>query len=214
MDPRLILVILAMGALGVGVLALLRSGAYRRPDESGPLPHHLWVAPAVPVAGALVALALADHPWPVLLPYLALVPIGVALAAIDADVHRLPNALTLPLVPIELTLLAGASAATGDWGSLRRAGLAALLIGGAFLLLAFVLHGRSIGMGDAKLVISLAAALGWLSWGHVLAGLWLGFVLGGVVALGLLLTRRASRGTHLAFGPYLVSGALLALLVG
>lgn len=143
--------------------------------------------------------------------YLALVPVGLTLAAIDADVHRLPNALTLPLIPVELVLLAGASAATGDWDALRRSGLAALLVGGGFLVLAFVLYGRSIGMGDAKLVVSLAAALGWLSWWHVLLGLWIGFVIGGVVALALLLAKRVTKGTHLAFGPSLVAGALLAV---
>ncbi len=208
------LVAVVTGALGIGVLVALRRGAYRRPDETGPLPRHLWVVAVAPFAGVLVARALADHPWPALLPYLVLVPAGLALAAIDADVHRLPNAITLPLVPVELALLAGASAATGDWTSLRRAGLAALLVGGGFLLLALVLYGRSVGMGDAKLIVSLAAVLGWLSWGHVLLGLWLGFVLGGVVALGLLLARRAGRGTHLAFGPYLVVGTLVALLLG
>ncbi|WP_338748064.1 A24 family peptidase [Janibacter alittae] len=213
MDPRTILVVLVMGALGIGVLLGLRGGAYRRSDETAPLPGHWWVVPLAPFAGVLVDHALADRPWPVLLPYLALVPAGIALAAIDADVHRLPNAITLPLVPIEFVLLTGASATTGDWDSLRRAGLAAVLVGGGVLLLALVLFGRSIGMGDAKLVVSLAAALGWLSWAHVLAGLWLGFALGGAVALALLLTRRASRGTHLAFGPYLVSGALLAVLL-
>lgn len=208
------LLALALLLAGMVVLAWLRTGRYRRPDESGPLPRHLWVVPVAPFAGVLVGLALADRPWPVLLPYLALVPAGLALAAIDADVHRLPNAITLPLIPVELVLLAGASAATGDWTSLRRAGLAALVVGGVFITLAFVVHGRSIGMGDAKLIVSLAAALGWLSWAHVLTGLWLGFVLGGMVALGLLLTRRANRGTHLAFCPYLVIGALLALLIG
>lgn len=214
MDSRLVLVAVVTGALGIGVLIRLRSGSYRRPDEAGPLPRHLWVVPVAPFAGVLVAGALADHPWPVLLPYLLLVPAALALAAIDADVHRLPNAITLPLVPIELALLAGASAATGDWASFRRACLAALVVGGGALLLALLLYGRSVGVGDAKLVISLAAVLGWLSWGHVLVGLWLGFVLGGVVALGLLLARRAGRGAHLAFGPYLVAGALLALLLG
>lgn len=204
----------ALLAVGAALCAWLRTGRYRREDEGGPLPHHLWVVPVAPVVGVLVTLALDDRPWPVLLPYLVLVPAGLALAAIDADVHRLPNALTLPLVPVELVLLAGASAATGDWHSLRRAAVAAALVGGAFVLLALVLYGRSIGMGDAKLVVSLSAVLGWLSWGHVLAGLWLGFVLGGVVALGLLLTRRAGRGTHLAFGPYLVCGTLLAVLLG
>jgi len=210
-DTRMIVVVVAMAALGCGVVAWLRTGTYRRADEGGPLPAHWWVAPAAPVVGLLVARSLGEHPWPVLLPYLALVPAGLALAAIDADVHRLPNAITLPLVPVELVLLAGASAGTGNWDLLRRAGLAALLVGGAFLALAFLLFGRSIGMGDAKLVVPLSAALGWLSWGHVLVGLWLGFVIGGLVALGLLLTGRATKGTHLAFGPYLVAGTLLAV---
>lgn len=211
MDSRTILVILVMGALGIGVLLGLRRGTYRRADETGPLPDHWWVVPLAPFAGVLVDQALADRPWPVLLPYLALVPAGLALAAIDADVHRLPNAITLPLVPIELVLLAGASAAIGDWDALRRAGLAALIVGGGFLALAFILYGRSIGMGDAKLLVSLAPALGWLSWTHVLMGLWLGFVIGGLAALALLVTRRATKGTQLAFGPYLVAGALIML---
>lgn len=211
MDTEAIIVIIAMTVLGCAVVAYLRTGAYRRPDEGGPVPGHWWVAPAAPVVGVLLARSLSDQPWPVLLPYLALVPAGLALAAIDADVHRLPNAITLPLVPVELVLLVGASGATGDWAALRRAGLAALVVGGGFLVLAFVLYGRSIGMGDAKLMVSLAPALGWLSWGHVLVGLWVGFVIGGLVALALLLARRATKGTQLAFGPYLVAGALLAV---
>lgn len=211
MDTEAIIVIIAMTALGCAVVAYLRRGAYRRPDEGGPVPGHWWVVPAAPVAGVLLARSLSEQPWPVLLPYLALVPAGLALAAIDADVHRLPNAITLPLVPVELVLLVGASGATGDWAALRRAGLAALVVGGGFLVLAFVLYGRSIGMGDAKLMVSLAPALGWLSWGHVLVGLWVGFVIGGLVALALLLARRATKGTQLAFGPYLVAGALLAV---
>lgn len=214
MDIEAIIVILAMATLGAVVAGWLRTGRYRRPDEQAPLPRHLWVVPAAPLLGVALAHALADRPWPVLLPPLALAGAGLALAAIDADVHRLPNALTLPLIPVQLLLLAGASAATGDGAALRRAALAALLVGGSVLVLAFLLFGRSIGMGDAKLMVSIAAVLGWLSWTHLILGIWLGFVLGGLVALALVLTGRASRGTHLAFGPYLVAGALLAVLLG
>ncbi len=206
-----IIVAAVLLALGVALWSWLRTGRYRRAHERGPLPGHLWVVPALPVAGVVVSLALADHPWPVLLPYLALIPSGLALAAVDADVHRLPNALTLPLVPVVLLLLAGASAATGDRAALGRAGLATVLVGGGFVALALLFYGRSIGMGDAKLTLSVAPALAWLSWGHLAVGIWLGFVLGGLAALVLLLTRRATKGTHLAFGPWLVGGALLAV---
>ncbi len=208
---QLILLAALLLAVALAVCRRLRTGRYRRPEETGPLPRHVWVVPAIPFVGVLVALALEDRPWPVVLPYLVLVPAAAALAAVDADVHRLPNALTLPLVPVELALLALASWATGDAAALRRAVVAAVLVGGGFVLLALLLHGRSIGMGDAKLMLSLAPALAWLGWPQLVVGIWLGFVLGGLAALWLLLARRASGSTHLAFGPWLVGGALLAV---
>ena len=45
------------------------------------------------------------------------------------------------------------------------------------------------------------------------AGAYLAFVVAGVVLLVLLLTRRVRRHTSVAFGPYLVAGALLAALL-
>lgn len=44
------LVAVVTGALGIGVLIRLRSGSYRRPDETGPLPRHLWVVPVAPLS--------------------------------------------------------------------------------------------------------------------------------------------------------------------
>lgn len=206
----------ALVALVCGVVGYLwlRTGAYRREDEGGPLPRHLWVVPAAPVVGWAIARGLTDLPWPVLLAPLSLALAGLVLAAVDADVHRLPNAITLPLLPVQAVLLTLASAAAGEWEALQRAGLAALLVGGGTLVVAFVLFGRSIGMGDAKLMLSIAPTLGWLGWTHLVVGVWVGFVIGGLVALSLLLARRADRGTHLAFGPYLVAGAVLAVALG
>lgn len=206
-----------MAVAGLGVCLWLRTGAYRREDEDGPLPSHLWVVPAVPLVAGVVIHQLTGsfaQDWLVVsLPWLLLVLAGAALAAVDADVHRLPNALTLPLVPAQLVLVGVASAVLDAPDSFRRSLVAAALVGGAFLVLAFVLFGRSIGMGDAKLMVSLALVLGWFGWGTLLTGVYLGFLLGGVAAVLLLVTRRASRGTHLAFGPYLVAGALVAALL-
>lgn len=211
MDSRTLLTIALAAACGVGGWLWLRTGSYRRADEGGTLPPHLWVVVLAPVVGFVVERSLADRPWPVLLPPLALAMAGLVLAAIDADVHRLPNAITLPLIPVQALLLLLASAVTGDWPALQRAVIAAVLVGGGTVLLAFALFGRSIGMGDAKLLVSIAPTLAWLSWTHLVIGVWLGFVIGGLAAAALLLTRRASRGTQLAFGPYLVAGAILAI---
>ena len=211
MDPRTPLVVLAALACGLVGWRWLRAGTYRRPGEGGPLPRHLWVPALAPFVGLAVERSLTDRPWPVLLAPLTLGLVGLVLAAVDADVHRLPNALTVPLVPVAAVLLTGASAATGDWGALARATVAAVLVGGVAILLAFFLHGRSIGMGDATLLVSIAPTLAWLGWAQLVVGIWLGFVLGGIVALALLLARRATRSTQLAFGPWLVAGAVLAI---
>ncbi len=213
-DARTLIVALLALVGGVVGYLWLRTGTYRREDEGGPLPRHLWVLPVAPSVGWTIARGLSDLPWPVLAAPLSLALAGLVLAAVDADVHRLPNAITLPLVPVQAVLLTFASAATGEWEALQRAGLAALLVGGGTLALAFLLFGRSIGMGDAKLMVSIAPTLAWLGWTHLVVGVWAGFVIGGLAALALLLARRADRGTHLAFGPYLVAGAVIAVALG
>ena len=201
----------ALLLIGVGITLWLRTGRYRRPDEGGPLPRHLWVVPVAPFVAVWVTRALAESPWPAALAHLVLAGAGRALAAIDADVHRLPNAITLPLVPVVLALLTVASATGGEWSSLRQAVLATVLLGGGALLAALLLPGRAIGMGDAKLLLSLTPALAWLSWSHLVVGLWLGVVIAGLQALVLVLLRRATRRSRVAAGPALVAGALLAL---
>lgn len=204
-------VTVSMCAAGIGTVTWLRAGAYRRPGEIRPLPGHLWVAAVVPAAGVLVALALADQPWPVLLPYLLLVPTGAALAAIDADVERLPNMITLPLIPIQLGLLLAATIVTDAWPSMLRALLALAMIGSLSLMAVLL---RGFGLGDFKLMLTLAPCLGWLGWDQLLIGLSAGFTLGALWAMGLVVTKRASRRSYMAFGPFLVAGTLLTLAIG
>jgi leader peptidase (prepilin peptidase) / N-methyltransferase len=54
--------------------------------------------------------------------------------------------------------------------------------------------------------------LGWLGWGPVIVSVLAAFVMGGVIALILLLVGRASRSSHIAFGPSMILGAWLALM--
>jgi leader peptidase (prepilin peptidase)/N-methyltransferase len=71
-----------------------------------------------------------------------------------------------------------------------------------------------MGMGDVKLAVLLGLSLGWLSLGHVLLGLFLGFLLGSLVGVGLVATGVRSRKDHLPFAPFLAAGAVIAVLVG
>ena len=60
----------------------------------------------------------------------------------------------------------------------------------------FVLHmisPRSMGFGDVKLAFVLGLSLGWLGWGEVLLGLFLGFLYGAVIGIVLIATRVRQR---------------------
>ncbi|MFF4531590.1 prepilin peptidase [Streptomyces sp. NPDC001407] len=168
--------------------------------------HRLRPTPAVPelLAGtAFAAIAAtgvtgftaAAHYW--------LAACGVALVLIDIAVQRLPNILTLPACAGTILLLAGAWL-TGENGSLPRALTAAAALGVAYLVLALA----GMGMGDAKLAPAAGALLGWHSWPAVLTGTFTGFLLGAVAAITLAVTGKAHRKQQIAFGPFLLTGAL------
>ena len=155
------------------------------------------------VAGAIGAEAqLAAYLW--------LAGVGVTLAVIDIETLRLPDRLTLPSYPVGLVLLA----IPADWSALGRAVLAAAITGGAAFLLALLAPGGGLGLGDVKLLGLLGLFLGWLGWGVLVVGVALGFALGAVAAASMLASRRAGLRDHLAFGPWLIAGALVAVVAG
>ncbi|MEU2516104.1 prepilin peptidase [Streptomyces syringium] len=128
---------------------------------------------------------------------------GVALVLIDAAVHRLPDILTLPASAGTLLLLTGAWLC-GEPGGLVRALTAAAALGAAYLVLAFA----GMGMGDVKLAPAVGALLGWHSWRAVALGTFAGFLLGAVFAVALLAAGRVSRKQQVAYGPFILLGAL------
>jgi leader peptidase (prepilin peptidase)/N-methyltransferase len=137
--------------------------------------------------------------------------LGVALAAIDIAVQRLPDRLTLPAYPILITLLASAAIVDHDVGSLLRALLGGLALAAGFLLLALLRPGQ-LGAGDIKLAGIAGIVLGWLGWPTLITGAALGFVLSAIVGVALLAARRVTLHSAICFGPFLLGGALLAML--
>jgi leader peptidase (prepilin peptidase)/N-methyltransferase len=137
--------------------------------------------------------------------------LGVALAAIDIAVKRLPDRLTLPLYPGLIALFGLAAVINGHPAALFRALLGGVVLGGGYLVLALVSRGQ-LGGGDVKLAGGLGIALGWLGWPTVFTGAALGFVLMGVVSLVLLAARRVTLEHDISFGPFMLTGALVAIL--
>lgn len=150
---------------------------------------------------------------PVLPAYLYLAAVGLALALIDLDCKRLPDVLTLPSYPVAVVLLGGAALLGSDSGSFVRA----LLGGAALYALYFALcfaYPAGMGFGDVKLSGVLGLYLGWIGWGAWAVGLFLGFLYGGLFGIALIALRRGGRKTAVPYGPFMLAGALTAILVG
>ena len=148
-----------------------------------------------------------------LVAFLYLMAISVALALIDLDTHRLPNAIVYPSAVVLLVLFAVASALTGDWGALARGLLGAVLLGGGYLALAVAVPG-GMGLGDVKLAVVLGLVLAYLGWGPLAVGAFGAFVVGGTVAISLIILRRARWRGGLPFGPSMLVGAWVGILLG
>jgi leader peptidase (prepilin peptidase)/N-methyltransferase len=162
--------------------------------------------------GALFAVMAARFGASLELPaYLYLAAVGMALALIDLDVKRLPDVLTLPSYAVGAVLLGIAS--LDDPGQLLRAGLGALAMFGVYFALCLA-YPAGMGFGDVKLSGVLGLYTAWLSWGAWAACLLLGFFLGGAFGIGLVLLRKGGRKTAVPYGPFMLLGALLAILWG
>jgi leader peptidase (prepilin peptidase) / N-methyltransferase len=210
--------LLALVGAGVGawLTTVLADASYRRPEERDQrLPAHpWWLVIAVAVAWASLTFRVGGlAQWSLLPAYLYLGAVGAALTHIDIDVHRLPDLIVLPSYPIVFVLLLVPTVVTGQWGALARGVLAGLALFVGYLVLALVSPGGGgLGLGDVKLAGVLGLLLGWLGWGPAIVSVLAAFVIGGVIALILLLMGRASRSSHVAFGPSMILGAWVALM--
>ncbi|MBO0908080.1 MULTISPECIES: prepilin peptidase [Arthrobacter] len=138
------------------------------------------------------------------------VVLAVRLAAVDAATHRLPNRIVLPAYPVSAVLLGAAALAAGEASRIPGMVLAGAVLWSAYFLLRFA-SPSGLGFGDVKLAGVLGLWLGFFSWGHVLAGTFAAFLLGGLWGMWLILSKRGTAKTSIAFGPFMLAGAALAM---
>ena len=131
---------------------------------------------------------------------------------IDFVTHRLPRGVTFRAAIVGGPLLALAAINHDDNGRTGVMFTSFIVTLVLFAALAAVSKG-GIGGGDVRLAPVLAMFLGWLGASHVYIGLGSGFIFGGVVATGMLVTHRGSTSTRIAFGPFLCIGAVIAVFV-
>jgi leader peptidase (prepilin peptidase)/N-methyltransferase len=111
-----------------------------------------------------------------------------------------------------IVLLAVAALAGHDLAALGHALLGGLVMAAGYLLLGLARPGQ-LGGGDIKLAGLAGLMLGWLGWYTLLLGAALGFVLAAVASLALLAARRVTLRSAISFGPYLLAGTLVAILL-
>lgn len=171
--------------------------------------------PLVEAATAVLFVAVAArvidlHLSAALPAYLYFAAAGIALALIDLDCQRLPNAIVYPSYVVLGVLLTVGAVTTSDWGALLRAGIGGAALFGFYLAITLA-YPLGMGFGDVKLSGILGALLAYLSWSALIVGAFAGFLLGAVAGIAVMLTGRGSRKTALPFGPFMIAGVLVAL---
>jgi leader peptidase (prepilin peptidase) / N-methyltransferase len=172
--------------------------------RNGPAPFTVELATAVVFAA--LALRVAE-PW-VLAAFCFLAAIGVALWYIDVAVFRLPDQLTYAaFVGVLLLLLGTGEPARVGWAAVNGLGLA------AFYFLLILVYPAGMGLGDAKLALSLGTALGWSGWVVTVFGAAAGFLFAGLFAAVMLMLGRVTRKSRIPHGPFMLLGALATILL-
>ena len=164
-------------------------------------------------AGLFVVTALRLGVDAALPAFLVVVAGLVAISAVDLERFIVPNRILYPTLFVAAPLFVVAAAIDGDWEGVKTAALGGAL-GWVLLFAVHMVSPAGMGFGDVRLAGLIGMVLGWLSVGHVLVALFLAFALAAVVGVALMATGVKGRKDKVPFGPFLASGAMLALLFG
>jgi len=177
------------------------------------------------IVEALTGVLLAVTAWQLgyvweLPAYLVAVAGLVALSTIDVHTKRLPKKVFYPTTFATAALLVAAAFADGDWMSARDAALVGLAAFIFFFVLNFI-YPRGLGFGDVRLSFLLGMLLGYQRPIYGFFGLMLGFVMGAIGGLLLIVgsrfanaEKKAGMKTAIPFGPWLAAGCFIGMLWG
>lgn len=173
-----------------------------------------------PIVEALCPALFLGAVWSVgwgwtLLPALWLIPVGVAIAAIDLRTLIVPTRIVWPALGVAVLLSVAASVAEGRYGRLGAAAVGLVTLTLPLFLLWFVMP-KGMGFGDVRLSVLLGWTVGFYAGSRPVAAVMLllvclcvaaavGLVVG-VVALGA-----RGRNAKVPFGPALVAASYFCI---
>ena len=166
-----------------------------------------WRYPATEVATAIlwVVAYRIFGPSPHLAVAIVFLSTLVVITAIDLEHQIIPDVITLP--GIVGGLVVNLATARVLWVE----SLLGVAVGGGLFFLIILISGGGMGGGDMKLGAMFGAFLGWKV---TLLAIFVAVLIGGTLALALLLTGQMRRKDPLPFGPFLALGGAVGLLWG
>jgi len=137
----------------------------------------------------------------------------LALASIDLELMVLPKEIIFVVLGGVAVFLVIAAAVYGEWHRLLIAVLCAL---GWFLVffLLWAVSPKFIGFGDVRLANVLGLTLGWLGIRYVILGFFAANLIGAIIGIILIASRKMSRDQPIPYGVFLATGAALAVFAG
>lgn len=134
----------------------------------------------------------------------------ILLFATDLDQRLLPDVITYPLIALALVgFVLGVGPYVRDPTELGFAAAAAVGMPLFLYLLSIPFGAGAIGLGDLKLLVSVGLLGGPL---RLLVGLIGGALIGALAIVALILLRRITLRSYVPYGPFLIVGAIWALL--
>jgi leader peptidase (prepilin peptidase)/N-methyltransferase len=137
--------------------------------------------------------------------HLGLLALMLLLTATDLEQHRLPHVVLDPLIVLAAVFVPF-NPAVQTLDALIGAGAAVAFLGA----LALVVRG-GLALGDLYLVVPIGLVLGWP---NVFTALFVAAFLAAGTSLALLALRRVGMRSYIPFGPFLVAGMVLTLVLG